>query len=307
MKTRAAWPERPPVEDDTALEAHLDAIDAAPPVRRFCRDLAQHGLARIDLGDEARRLCDCVAAEMERRFAKGGVRRLEDFWLRSAATRRLATLPAVERLLAAAYGRPPFAFQTLNFRIGTQQRTHADTIHFNSVPERFMCGVWTALEDISEDAGPLLYHPGSHTLSVLTMKGAGVNDPHPAVEAYATHYLPAQDRRLEAAGLPSRKIVLRKGEAVVWTANLAHGGAPILNPNSTRRSLVTHFFFKDCLYYTPMTSDVEEGRFSVRLPANVRTGGVERPRLNGRHVPVSRGQIVDAARKLVLRRVNASW
>ena len=293
------------MEDEAALDAHLDAIGADDEARTFCRDLARDGIAKITLGEEARALCDRVAEEMEALFVGKGVSRVQDGWLRSAAVRRLAVQPKVRRLLHAAYGRPPFAFQTLNFRVGTQQTTHSDAIHFHSAPERFMCGVWTALETISENAGPLSYRPGSHKLPVLTMKGAGVNHPKPTYADYTDVYIPALARRLEAARLGTCTATPRKGEAVVWTANLAHGGSPILDPLSTRRSLVTHFFFKGCAYYTPMTSDVEDGRLSMRLPTNLDTGGVEWPRLDGRRAPVPASQLKAAVIKLLLRRVHA--
>ena len=61
------------------------------------------------------------------------------------------------------YGREPLPFQTLNFRVGTQQEPHSDAFHFNSDPPGFMCGVWVALEDIDEASGPLVYFPGSQS------------------------------------------------------------------------------------------------------------------------------------------------
>ena len=306
MPHTSAWPDRPPVEDEASLEAYLARIDADQDARAFCRDLARDGVALIDLGVEGRRLCDRVVAEMDRQFAARGVRRIQDGWLRAGDVRRLATSHTVERLLRIAYGRPPFAFQTLNFRQGSQQHTHSDAIHFHSAPERFMCGVWTALEDVGQDAGPLVYHPGSHKLPVMTMQGAGVNHPRPTPEDYRSTYLPALERALAAAALPVRTATPRKGEALVWAANLAHGGLPIADPASTRRSLVTHFFFKGCLYYTPMTSDVEEGRLSMRLPLNLTTGGVEWPRAGGRFAKVGAKPLAEAAYKLLLRRSRAS-
>ena len=42
-----------------------------------------------------------------------------------------------------------------------------------------MCGVWVALEDVTEGSGPLDYLPGSHKLPVLTMQAAG-RDPRDA-------------------------------------------------------------------------------------------------------------------------------
>ncbi|MBE7217852.1 MAG: phytanoyl-CoA dioxygenase family protein [Caulobacteraceae bacterium] len=305
---QAAWPDRPPVEDEATLDAYLDRIGADEASRRFCRDLARDGVARIDLGDEGRSLADTVAEEMDRSFARhGGAGRIQDAWLRSRAVLRLATLPKVTRLLDLAYGRPAFAFQTLNFRVGTQQPTHADAIHFHSAPERFMCGVWTALEDIAPGSGPLAYRPGSHKLPVLTMRAAGVNRSPPEPEDYGRTYVPALARRLDASGLPETTAVLRKGEALVWAANLAHGGSPITDPGSTRRSLVTHFFFKGCLYHTPLVSDAEDGRYAARLPLNLQTGGVEWPRdAAGRRVGVSPGRLAEAVWKLVTRRPHVT-
>lgn len=297
---RAGWPDRPPFEGDR-LDEHLARVGADPEARTFAHELAQTGVARIDLGDEGRALCDRVAEEMDAVFA-GGAGRVQDAWLRSRAVRRLAVLPKVKRLLEVAYGRPPFAFQTLNFRRGTEQETHSDAIHFHSRPERFMCGVWVALEDIAPGAGPLSYRPGSHRLPVLTMQAAGVNHDRPTLDDYRRVYVPALKARLDAARLPTAEAVLQKGQALVWAANLAHGGAPIADPASTRRSLVTHFFFKGCLYYTPMTSDEAGDRLSVRLPVNVETGGVEWPRRSGRYVLPRAPELKAAAAKLLLRR-----
>ena len=50
-------------------------------------------------------------------------------------------------LFSTLYGRRAWPFQTLNFPVGTQQHYHSDSVHFSSVPERFMCGVWVDLED----------------------------------------------------------------------------------------------------------------------------------------------------------------
>lgn len=75
------------------------------------------------------------------------------------------------------YGRAAIPFQTLNFPVGTQQLTHSDTIHFHSFPQRFMAGVWVALEDITLENGPLHYYPGSHRLPVLDPPDVGVTEP----------------------------------------------------------------------------------------------------------------------------------
>ena len=296
-----ARPERPWVESE-ALPAYLDRIDAEPVTRNFCTTLAETGVAVIDLGDPGRALCDRAVAETELYFNAGDVGRVQDAWLRSPAVRKLAAFPKIVNMLSLAYGRRAFPFQTLNFQRGTEQAVHCDTIHFHSEPERFMCGVWIALEDIAPASGPLEYVLGSHRLPVLTMQGAGVNQPEPTHQDYQRHYLPALQRRLETAGLPHATATLKKGEALVWAANLAHGGSPIADPAATRRSLVTHFYFEGCFYYTPMMSDPARQRYQTRLPMNVHTGGWVWPRREGRRAPVPLSALAEVGRRLLLRR-----
>ena len=51
-----------------------------------------------------------------------------------------------------------------------------------------------------------------------------------------------------------------------------------------------------------MTSDPGSDRFSVRLPADVATGGWVWPRRNGRRTSVPAPALVDAMKRRVLRR-----
>ena len=88
--------------------------------------------------------------------------RIQDLWQYSDAVKELACHPKIIDTLKMLYEREPVPFQTLNFKVGTQQKAHSDTLHFSSLPARYMCGVWVALEDITEDNGPLFYFPGSH-------------------------------------------------------------------------------------------------------------------------------------------------
>jgi hypothetical protein len=289
---RPAGPAVPWFESE-ALEAYLESARLDPQAETFVRDLSREGVAAVDLGDAARALCDQAVAETDGYFARGASR-VQDAWYRSRATRKLATWPRMRELLRAAYGRDPFPFQTLTFQRGTEQAVHSDAIHFHSQPERFMCGVWIALEDIRPEAGPLAYFPGSHRLPVLTMRDTGVNNPSPTPEDYVRTYEPRFVASLASAGLPQARAVIPKGWAFVWAANLAHGGSPIEDPAATRRSLVVHNYFEDCVYYTPMTSDEEGGRLTLRLPPDVRAGGWRWPRRERRPVWVGARRLAAA-------------
>ena len=50
-------------------------------------------------------------------------------------------------------------------------------------------------------------------------------------------------------------------EAIVWAANLLHGGAHQNDRDRTRFSQVTHYFFEGCRYYTPMASEGDNIRW----------------------------------------------
>ena len=297
----AAGPPVPLVETDQ-LEAELDRASADEATRAFARSLRDRGYGVLDLGPDGASLCDAAVAETEGWFAEPTVERVQDAWRRSPAVKALATHPRVLSALRTVYGREPFPFQTLSFRVGTEQPKHSDAIHFHSDPPLFMCGVWIALEDVTLDAGALVYWPGSHKLPVLTMRGAGLNRPDPEPADYDRLYQPALDARIAASGIEPEHALVRKGQAFVWAANLVHGGSPISREGATRRSLVVHCYFEGCVYYTPLISDPESGRLAVRLPADVRTGGWVWPRRNGRRVAVRPGFLADAVLRRVLRR-----
>jgi hypothetical protein len=186
--------------------------------------------------------------------------RIMDAWKISEPIKAIATAPRVLGILAELYGRKPLPFQTLNFKMPTQQRAHSDTIHFNSMPNGFMAGVWVALEDVDMDNGPLFYYPGSQKLPEVTMQDVGVEADYSQYDHYEEHI----QKVVAECGIPIEYGLIKKGQALIWSANLLHGGSPANDPNRTRKSQVTHFFFEGTRYYTPLTSkdlSTEEGIF----------------------------------------------
>ena len=83
----------------------------------------------------------------------------------------------------------------------------------------------------------------------------------------------------EASGLRKETVTMRRGDALIWAANLLHGGEPIADPESTRYSQVVHHFFEGCRYYTPVLSRGAEVVW--RDPAWI-AGGRARPIWAGR-------------------------
>ena len=193
-----------------------------------------------------------------------GERRVQDAWTTDEDVHAIASNPAILDLLSKLYGRRAFPFQTLNFPVGTQQSPHADSVHFSSLPERFMCGVWLAMEDIAAEAGPLFYVRGSHRWPIISnamigRRGYG-SDLHSAQAPYAD----AWQALCETHDKKQEPFLARKGQALIWTANLLHGGSRQTDPTLTRWSQVTHYFFDDCIYYTPAFSDEALGQLALR-------------------------------------------
>lgn len=222
-------------------------------------------------------LCREVRVALEPEFDRHpGADRLMDMWRRHSPVREVARHPAVMELLSELYGRRPIPFQTLDFRHGTEQRLHADSVHFDSLPPGLMCGVWVALEDVGEDQGPLTYVPGSHLRPRVDPAAARGRGGRFDYERY-------EDLEAERVrGMATERFLAHAGDALVWAADLVHGGAPRTDPTSTRWSQVTHYFFEGATYVTPMLGDPVTGTHHVREPLiDIATGGTVTHRVDG--------------------------
>jgi ectoine hydroxylase-related dioxygenase (phytanoyl-CoA dioxygenase family) len=82
-------------------------------------------------------------------------------------------------------------------------------------------------------------------------------------------------------GLERAEVSLRKGQAFIWSANLFHGGSPIRDRARSRHTQVTHYYFSDCMYYTPLMSAPHLGKYYMRKVRHVGTGEVARQFYNG--------------------------
>jgi hypothetical protein len=135
-----------------------------------------------------------------------------------------------------------------------------------------MCGVWLALEDVADDAGPLVYYPGTHKWPIVYNDQIGLRmtgSPQSGTQAFYTELWAAL---VEKHKIKPRYFHPKKGEALIWAANLLHGGAPHRDPDKTRWSQVTHYFFDNCCYITPMMSDVLIGKLYLRDMIDISTG-----------------------------------
>ena len=272
MSTAAAinlpWVESP------FFKRQLEEADLSPELAEQVRSYAEDGYLIFDPElDES--VLDAALADVQPLY--NGELRKQDAWQTVPAVKQIATAPKILETLRLLYKREPIPFQTLNFPVGTQQRTHSDSIHFNSIPQRFMCGVWVALEDVRDDNGPLHYYPGSHKLPFYDLIDMGLkgSEAKTVEEIYGGTYKQYEERLdeiIQAHGLKKATLNMPKGKAIIWSANLLHGGEKILTPGSTRHSQVTHYFFENCVYYTPLRSDATIDKLYVRNITNIATG-----------------------------------
>ena len=213
-----------------------------------------------------------------------GERRIQDAWKTNNDVRQIACNPAILDMLRFLYGREPIPFQTLNFRVGTEQALHCDAAHFNSMPERFMCGVWVALEDVDEDNGPLEYLAGSHKLPCYASSELGLVSQGDKSNQEYGEYNALWQQLGPALGLERQIFKPSQGEALIWAANLLHGGHRQNDRKRSRHSQVTHYYFADCAYYTPLLSDPFMGRIQFREITDIRTGKIVPNRYAGRDI-----------------------
>lgn len=241
--------------DDKRRQGLVDADDHA-----LLRGWIEDGYAILP-GAVPADLCDRVIEDAERAargeialyremassdgglIAAAGERRgkLIDLYVKSAAAREAITHPRIARFLNLIFARPALAFQSLYFEYGSEQRLHQDTAFVPVSAPLELAASWIALEDIAEGAGELVYVPGSQRIPDFLFDGAFRQMPAGSVEEEAFHsHIDAEVARL---GLASRRFLARKGDVLIWSADLAHGGSPIRGgaDRPTRRSLVAHY------------------------------------------------------------------
>lgn len=101
-----------------------------------------------------------------------------------------------------------------------------------------MCGVWCALEDISSEKGPLIFYPKSHKEKyIISLEQFG------SMENYTKYIKTTATQKYNRVSAN-----IKKGSIVIWHSNLIHGGHPHRDEKLTRKSMVTHYFFKSAPY-----------------------------------------------------------
>lgn len=145
-------------------------------------------------------------------------------------------------------------FQTINFINGSQQRTHSDSVHMTTFPKGNLIATWVALQDITIDDGPLHYYPGSHKLPyVMNEDCDNVGTKYRLGKKDYTAYEDKIEEVVKESQLEKKDFLAKKGDVLIWHANLLHGGNKVNKVGNTRKSMVFHYLAKDVVCYHEIT------------------------------------------------------
>lgn len=206
--------------------------------------------------------------------------RIFEEWRVSENIRNLCVHPKLIDTLEFLYNKKTFPFSTINFIKGSNQPLHSDAIHFHTIPQLWMSGVWVALEDTTEENGTLNIVPGSHKWEIIDYDTLKLPHPDTVINGEMENYRIYEDvinKLVKSKNSSVKPISLKKGQALIWSANLLHGGMKIKNPDLTRLTQAIHYFYDDCkTYYHPMFSNKYEGEYAKKwcdMTKNIRTYG----------------------------------
>jgi hypothetical protein len=192
--------------------------------------------------------------------------RIFEEWRNSDAIRELCLNKKLIDTLEFLYTKEALPFSTINFIKGSNQPLHSDAIHFHTIPQLWMSGVWVALEDTTLENGTLNIVPGSHRWPVFDYDSLKLPHPDTMKDGEKENYRIYEEfvrKLVDANHAQIVPVPLRKGQALIWAANLLHGGMQIVDENSTRLTQAIHYFYKDCTkYYHPMFSKPYEGKYA---------------------------------------------
>lgn len=210
-------------------------------------------------------VCEAIKSDLSRAFAHGDQRlhvlapgehfgkplqpgtpearmRVNDIYVYFESARRALFGEPIMHFLRLIFSGNPILLQSLTFDKGSQQGLHQDAAYVVIDPPLALAASWIALEDVEPGSGELIYYPGSHRVDDFLFSGKykcwhGERDGTEQHDQYAVE-LP---RRCEAAGLHAERLLVERGDVLIWSGNLAHGGAEVKDESLSRRSLVGHY------------------------------------------------------------------
>lgn len=258
------WTDRLDVEEQLALRLREGRVrgDDADHLRKFIAD----GYVVLE-GAIPHGLCDDLAAELDRIQREGshsvlmqepnaapgtgspvppglGLSQIRFVDMYGAEPLALEILlhHTITSFLSSIFDMPPLLFQGLTFFKGSEQGLHQDTAYVVVQPPLSLAATWVALEDVVEGSGELQYLVGSHRIADYQF-GDGRKHFDPSKDPGQMHddWARSLEPRSEEIGGYRQAFLAKKGDVLVWAADLVHGGTPVVDHTLTRKSIVGHY------------------------------------------------------------------
>jgi hypothetical protein len=180
--------------------------------------------------------------------ARGNPGKVLDPHWHSVAVRNVIFAPGLLEFLHLIFERRVMASQTLGFVRGWQQGGHQDSAYVNySLPMQF-AACWIALEDVKEGAGEVFYHVGSHRIGEYRFHNRfkGVSEAQrlgfseTVTEAQTAQHAARISEQVKGLGLPARTYRAKRGDVLIWSADLVHGCGASFGQVSSKH-LLAHY------------------------------------------------------------------
>ena len=156
----------------------------------------------------------------------------------------------MRKLISILLGVAALPFQTISGHKSSHQLEHSDAIHMTTYPLGYLAATWTAFEDIHPDSGPLVYYPGTHRLPYVLSDTLDIEPTNTGKPPYHEKYEPAIQELIKKSGISPHYFMAKKGDVLIWHANLIHGGSHCKGTaHLSRKALVCHFFAEGAQCY----------------------------------------------------------
>jgi hypothetical protein len=253
-ETERPWLDQP--DALSALDHHERFQSLGPKYQKKARQFIGEGYCVLE-GFFSQDETDQLNREMDRLIASGKSgfnytgRKLFNIHEQSAlAKERFLKNPELVSFMEFLLGSELIPFQTLGFIQGSEQRAHSDSIHMTTAPMGYLIAAWIALEDCTDENGALFYYPGSHRMPYVMTSDYPSGNTFFTIGAESNkRYEEAIAARLEGQPFEKRDFLAKRGDVLIWHANLLHGGNPIRREGATRRSLVCHYYGKNAFCF----------------------------------------------------------
>ncbi len=155
---------------------------------------------------------------------------------------------AMYQTLSSELGEGEFVnWQTMLFDRSVGTKLHQDTWYLDTVPHGGVVGVWIALEDITQDCGPFKIYERTN---------------HQRVDPLSYDFDDLESDEKFKRDYPSskcRRLLINKGDLIVWNSFLFHGADKPESGCRTRKSLTAHFY----RYGASVQEPIIKRRFSI--------------------------------------------